>query len=242
MSLSLGALSVDRFVAIKWPIAYRGHLSLRRCAFISLFIWVFSGLISLVYLEVGYINHLMVFVHLSVVITLVLLTVTYLQVYRAFRQQSTELRRFDNQTNELDKENQRPDNELERRRVRTEKKVTRAFLYILGLFIACYVPAIVMIYILQFCDKCSCELRHTFRDLQFILVSANSAMNPFVCTIRLGLFRRSIAALFTCKLMKGRNFVASDSQKGTDNPTTSSSKDNCVCPLSEGQYEQPRAG
>ena len=224
--LSLGALSVDRFVAIRWPIAYRGRLSLRRCAVMSMFIWVFSGLISLVYLKVGYINHLMVFVHLSAVITLVLMVVTYLQVYRAFRQQSTELRRFDNQTKDLGKEKRQPGNEVEFRRVRTEKKVTRAFLYILGLFIACYVPAIVMIYILQFCDKCSCGLRHTLRDLQFILVSANSAMNPFVCTIRLGLFRRSIASLLTCKVIKGRNFVVSDSQKSAENPTTSSSRDN----------------
>ena len=209
--LSLGALSVDRFVAIKWPIAYRRRLSLRRCALLSVSIWIFSSLVSLVYLQVGYINHLMVFVHLSAVVTLVLLAVTYFQVYRAFRVQSSELRSFGDSVNQVNPGISQT-RELELRRVTTEKKVTRAFLYILGLFIACYVPAIVMIYILQFCDMCSCELRHTLRDLQFILVSANSAMNPFVCTIRLGLFRKSIAELLSCKVLRRRDVVMSESQ------------------------------
>lgn len=221
--LSLGALSVDRFVAIRWPIAYRTRLSLRRCALLSVAIWVFSSLISLLYLEVGYINHLMVFAHLAVVITLVLLVVTYWEVYRSFRRMSNELRQFRDTPGCASNDSSQAGRDLELRRVRTEKKVTRAFLYILGLFIACYVPAIIMIYILQFCGKCSCDLRHTLRDLQFILVSLNSAMNPFVCTIRLGLFRRSIFALISCKL-RGRHYVVSESQKSADNQMTTSGK------------------
>ena len=226
--LSLGALSVDRFVAIRWPIAYRRRLSLPRCALLSLLIWVFSSLVSLVYLKVGYINHLMVFVHLSVVLTLVLLVVTYWEVYRVFRVQSFEMRSFDNPADQANSDNNQAHRDSELRRLRTEKKVTRAFLYILGLFIACYVPAIVMIYVLQFCDKCDCELRHALRDLQFILVSANSAMNPFVCTIRLGVFRRSITALVTCKLLRGRNYVASESHRGVENRTLSFNREICT--------------
>ena len=217
--LSLGALSVDRFVSIRWPIEYRSRISLSRCVVISVFIWVFSGLISLVYLKVGVINHLMVFVHVSAVITLILLAVTYWLVYRELRQQSKELRRFGNGGDQAGRAN----TEQELRRVRTEKKVTRAFLYILGLFIACYVPAIIMIYILQFCDECSCVLRHILRDSQFLLVSANSAMNPFVCTIRLGPFRRSIVELLKCKrIFKRKSSEAITMQRGCENKAASS--------------------
>ena len=223
--LSLGALSVDRFVSIRWPIKYRSRLSLRRCVVISVFIWVFSGLISLVYLKVGYINHLMVFVHLSAVITLILLAATYWQVYLAFRRQSNHLRSFEN---EIGNEANQAERDRELSRVKTEKKVTRAFLYILGLFIACYLPAIVMIYILQFCNECSCVLRHSLRDLQFLLVSANSAMNPFVCTIRLGVFRKSIAKLLKCIIIfKRKNLVVTDSQSGTGNSAISLSIESC---------------
>ena len=186
--LSLGALSLDRYVAIRWPIRYRRRLSMLRCFAISIVIWLFSGSVSLIYLKTGYIDFLMVFAHISVVTTLVLLVVTYRQVYKAFRTQANELRALQRTT-------PNPQNE-DWRKARNEKKVTRAFLYILGLFVCCYVPAIVMIYILQFCTQCSCDARHVLRDAQFLLVSVNSAMNPFVCTIRLGPFRRSIIALF----------------------------------------------
>jgi len=226
--LSLAALSIDRFGAIRWPIEYRSRFSLSRCVAISVFIWIFSGLISLVYLKVGVIKHLMVFVHVSAVITLILLAVTYWLAYREIRQQSKELRAFDQGDDHAgrakgDDQAGREETEEELRRVRTEKKVTRAFLYILGLFIACYVPAIIMIYILQFCDDCSCVLRHILRDSQFLLVSANSAMNPFVCTIRLGNFRRSIVEMLKCKItFKRKSPEAITMQLGSDNKAASS--------------------
>ena len=225
--LSLAALSVDRFVAIKWPFHYRRNLSVRRCLLISLGVWIFSGAVSMIYLQAGYIVHLMVFVHLSVIVTFVLLVVTHREVYKAIRQQSNELRDFQRPANnQPNNEDPRTMNEMEYRRMRTEKKVTRAFLYILGLFVCCYVPAIIMIYILQFCEKCSCNLRHVMRDLQFILVSANSAMNPFVCTIRLGPFRRSIIAIFTRRKLQGDKYAftgeVTRDVKGTDNPSSSS--------------------
>ncbi|XP_065066431.1 adenosine receptor A2a-like [Rhopilema esculentum] len=215
--LSLGALSVDRFVAIRWPIRYRKRLSMLRCAFMSFAIWLFSGAVSMVYLKIGYINHLMVFVHLSVLLTFILLVVTYREVYKAFRRQANELRAFQNPGNIQNTTSQVID-QTEFRRVRTEKKVTRAFLYILGLFICCYLPAIVMIYILQFCETCSCDLRHILRDLQFILVSVNSAMNPFVCTIRLGPFRRSIIAVILCKKFRQNKYaIRNESARGMVN-------------------------
>eukprot|EP00794_Sanderia_malayensis_P008828 gene8828-9773_t len=194
---SLGALSLDRYVAIRWPIRYRMNLSLTRCLIISTFIWLFSIGVSMVYLGTGYIDFLMVFAHVSVVTTLVLLIFTYQQVYKSLRAQTRQLRAVQNTIPNREQgqdSNDEQSNEL--RSVRNEKKITRAFLYIVGLFFCSYVPAIIMIYILQFCNTCNCNVRHVLRDLQFLLVSTNSAMNPFVCTIRLGNFRRSIIALF----------------------------------------------
>ena len=192
--LSLAALCLDRFIAIRWPIQYRRSLRLSRCVIISISIWVFSVSVSMIYLEVGYIDYLMVFVHVSVVITFSILVLTYLQVYKTLRSRSQALTIAQDSNEEQRKEALRKN--------KIEKKVTRAFLYILGLFIASYAPAIIMIYLLQFCTSCSCDVRHVLRDMQFLFVSANSAMNPFVCGIRLQAFRHSILAVILCKKKK----------------------------------------
>lgn len=194
--LSLAALCLDRYVAIRWPIRYRKSLRLSRCLVISALIWIFSASITMLYLKVGYIDYLMVFVHASIIITFAILVLTYRQVYKILRCQSVAMRDAQN-------DNAVQNNEA-LRKIKTEKKVTRAFLYILGLFICSYAPAILMIYILQFCTQCNCTLRHVFRDLQFVFVSANSAMNPFVCGIRLEAFRKSIKSIILCHKKKSK--------------------------------------
>ncbi len=226
--LSLAALCLDRFIAIRWPIRYRRSLRLSRCLAISAVIWIFSGSVSTAYLKVGYIDYLMVFVHVSIIVTLFILILTYRQVYKTLRSQSEELR---------DDSGEQSAEKL--RKLKTEKKVTRAFLLILGLFLCCYAPAIIMIYILQFCKKCDCTLRHVLRDLQFVFVSANSAMNPFVCAIRLGAFRRSIFAVILCKKKKSRyEMNTSDLQMKAQSKIRSSTVTTCEGDVSTTPTDQ----
>ena len=85
-----------------------------------------------------------------------------------------------------------------------ERKVTKAFVLILSLFVCCYAPTVIMVYILQFCPKCGCAFRHTLRDFQFVFVWANSAMNPVICVATLSAFRKSIFALLGCRGWQSR--------------------------------------
>ena len=196
--LSLGALCMDRCLAIRWPIKYRRSLRLSRCGIISVGIWGFSGALSMLYLKVGFIDYLMVFVHAAVSVTFVILVLTYHLVYKSLRNQADEIR-------SIRRTNQDEAKKEDLRKVNSERKVTRAFLMILLLFLCCYIPAIIMIYILQFCDQCNCTLQHVLRDFQFLLIPGNSAVNPFICAIRLKAFRRAIIKILRCQLQREKH-------------------------------------
>ena len=191
-TLSLAALCLDRYIAIARPFRYRESLRMSRCAIISVIIWLCSLSLPMVYFTTGYVVYIMVYIHASVLVTLLILAFTYRQTYKTLRNQGDTfkvLRRTS--SNIVTKEDVR--------KLRTEKKVTRAFLLILVLFIFSYTPAVIMLYILEFCPLCGCTLRHILRDLLFVLISSNSCMNPFVCTIRLRPFRETAWAVIGCK-------------------------------------------
>ena len=205
-TLSLGALSLDRYIAISRPIRYRKSLRISRCAIISAIIWLISLSLPSVYFEAGYVSFMMVYIHASVLVTLSILILTYRQAYKTLRNQATAMKSLRRTTtNEVKQEDVR--------KMRNEQKVTRAFLLILVLFIASYTPAIIMQYILVFCPQCDCNLRHPLRDLLFVLVSSNSCMNPFVCTLRLKAFRRAVLTIARCKGRKRTKLTEESSSK-----------------------------
>ena len=165
----------------------------------------------MLYLKVGYIDYLMVFIHVEVLMTFLILMFSYRQVYKSLRKQANEMRAVQCTISSAATRD-------DLRKVTSEKKVTRAFLIILLLFICSYTPAIIMIFILQFCEQCNCVFRHVLRDLQFLIVTMNSAMNPFVCAIRLRAFKDSILVLLRCnkKESKYRAKYAKEEKESAD--------------------------
>ena len=128
------------------------------------------------------------------------------------------------------------ENVVMKQATKREKKITKTLLIVLLLFLACYVPSCVCIYIVNFCYTCGCEFIHWVRDIQFVLVMANSGMNPFVYAWRLKNFRKAFKSILTCRAFLRRlrsvsvnlqlstvrtvnNTVSSDGSIGRVNPT-----------------------
>lgn len=187
--LSLIALTVDRYIAVKFPMLYRNNINMTRSYLISFMIWVISGLAPLMYIKLGYVTYLMVFANGALLLTLVVLMMLYVAVHRALNSHEKELVQDKNGT----QSKRRVSICLEQR----QKRVTRVFLVVIIVFVMCTAPAVFFIYTIQFCKSCPCLVIHVMRDLQLLFVLSTSAMNPFICTLRLPTFRASLNRLFS---------------------------------------------
>ena len=204
--LNLAALCLDRFLAVAHPLKYRHRITLQKCLLISVVIWLLAFALPMMLFVTGYITYLMIFAHTGAVLTLGILIFTYFKVYKTLKLQTQKLASYQGSNMNHERKNREERKEVSLRR--GERKVTRVFLTILVLFSICYIPVIIMIYILQFCPECNCVFRHVLRDFQFLLAISNSTVNPFVCTIRLKPFRQALTALL--KIGKGHKMQRYD--------------------------------
>jgi len=188
--LSLAALTVDRFLAITSPLSYRTKLNPKRAGFVAAGIWAFSLSFPFIYLLTGYLTYAFVFAHTVIIATFLIMLLTYLKIFRVFKDQ---VKQWDS----LDQSNE--DNHAKRQAARWEQKVTKTFMIMLALFLACYFPSCICIYITNLCSSCSCTFIHWARDVHFLLILANSGVNPFVYALRFENFRKAVAKLVTWK-------------------------------------------
>ena len=187
---SLAALAVDRYLAITAPLEYRTTLSASRAAVASLLIWLLSAALTMVYFVVGYNIYRFVFANTAVLTTFGVVLFTYVRILRNFRLQVKQWDACHEGTEE---------NFAKKRALRWETKVTKTLVIVLVLFMVCYVPSCVCIYIINLCVSCDCVFIHWVRDFQLMFVLANSAINPFLYAIRLGSFRDAFKSLLRCK-------------------------------------------
>lgn len=187
---SLAAMSVDRFFAITNPMEYRAKLNSRRAIVILFSIWIISIGLPFLYFSVGYLKYQFFFAITAVVTTFVVLCLTYVKVFKSFK----------NQVKTWDSLNQGSAsyNHVKKRTIKWEKKVTKTFLIMLTLFISCFLPSLLLILIISFCASCNCDFIHWARDLNYILIMANSSMNPFVFAWRLQSYRDAFLKILTC--------------------------------------------
>ncbi|XP_020615356.1 adenosine receptor A1-like [Orbicella faveolata] len=187
--LSLTALALERYLAIVHPTTYRTQLSPVRAFLVSVLVWILSILLTMIYFFVQYNIYRFIFANTALAVTIVALIFTNAKILKYLRHQMQQWDTFHESTEE----------NLIMRQLMWEKKMTKTLLIVMLLLLAFYLPSCIFIYIINLCKDCNCVFIHWIRDTQFLLVMANSAVNPFVFPWRLENFRSAFRSIVTCR-------------------------------------------
>ena len=98
-----------------------------------------------------------------------------------------------------------------------ERKITRVFLTMLATFLCTYFPALILVYILQFCLSCTCDFRHILRDIVFVLVPSSSGLNPLICILKLPYIKEAVVAIFNVRRRTVYSFSNSNFDERSNN-------------------------
>ena len=160
----------------------------RRAIVTSLSIWVAALGFSFIYFKVGLIFFTFVFANTAVFGTFAVLIFVHISILKRLRDRSKYWRgrRTIGYTESENQDN--PNNVISTKK---ESKAAKALMIVLLTFFASFTPACVMIYLLNFCSKCSCLMVHWLRDLQSLIVLCNSGINPYLYAWRLPQFKRA---------------------------------------------------
>ncbi|XP_031553835.1 histamine H2 receptor-like, partial [Actinia tenebrosa] len=143
--LSLGALTIDRYVAVIYPLKYKSYLSTKKCIYLSLVIWLVSIGLSMVYFKFGYIFYSLIFASTAVLLTFLVLLFVYVSIFNRLRKQVRSLSRQRASSTQANRVNKKKISSL-----KWEAKVTKALVLVLLAYILCFAPACIIIYVLNF--------------------------------------------------------------------------------------------
>ena len=203
--LSLASLATERYFAIQNPHNYRTKLTGKRILATVISIWFVSLSLPFIYFEVGFITCSFILANTTVFLAVGTMSFTYgMMIWKV----KTDPRFHGVPRSEGESNNARSligngrqggvsnrDDKHHSRIVRVETRVTKMFLVVMAAVLGCYGPSTVFIYTMSFCESCSCESLHWFRDLECLFVLLNSSVNFFCYGLRSPRFRQAFVTI-----------------------------------------------
>ena len=235
--LSLSSLAVERYLAVRKPNTYRSNVTKKRILLTVAGVWLISLSLPNIYFEVGYTTYAFIFANTAVGVAVAITCFTYTLMLRKVRERSQNALNHHNNketpyviTSSTSTSSQPPQSmstfstrpptdSIVASSREMEVKVTKMFVVVLIAMLCCYFPSTLFIYIMNFCESCSCTVLHWFRDLQFVFVLMNSSVNFWCYALRSPRFRSAFSKILK---MKKRNNAAEESSFSQSNiPTVS---------------------
>lgn len=179
-SYSIIALSITCYVAISRPVEYKSIITRRRLKIYIALLWLISiAMCGIPVTNIPERTYTLIYLHTHASLPAILLTVTYVKIFRALVRRTRELQhgRYDSIASYA----------LER-----ERRMVITIIIVLALFYITYMPQYVTLHLLYFCKPCQQSL--TFHKIDVALsrfLYINSAINPFIYAWRIPKYRRA---------------------------------------------------
>ena len=209
--LVLAASAIDRYFAVVSPVKYKTTVTSKRVILATVSIWIGALGFSFIYFKLGFIVYSFVFANTAVFATFLVLIFVHVGILKRLRERSKYWR---DQRAMNYAEPQRQENRNDIINTKKDGKAAKVLMIILLAFFSSFTPACVMIYLLNFCSKCSCLVVHWLRDLGILIVLCNSGINPYLYAWRLPQFRK---AFYRFLHLKSRGQVNNVTMTSTHN-------------------------
>ncbi|XP_028410719.1 histamine H2 receptor-like [Dendronephthya gigantea] len=191
---SLTSLAVERYLAVRKPNTYRNKVTNQRILVTIVTIWLISLSLPNIYFSVGFTEYAFIFANTSLFVAVIMICLTYALMKRKLRCRDSTKENYEMSPNEG--QSSVSVNCMVTKKQLLEAKITEMFLIVLIALLCCYGPSTVMIYLVNFCEDCSCTTLHWFRDIHILFALMNSSVNFFCYALRSSRFRSAFVKLF----------------------------------------------
>jgi len=212
----LTILSIERYVALVYPIKHHKGLKKRTENILVVSVWPLGMLLVLPYFYFSYIRQLLVYSSVVVgitIISLVVTTITYRQklgtTVVAIKIKKNKVHNLHYESpkhsaNTVNKDQQSSIEEVAKPNTANDKettssvqhKVTRTFIIMLCVFLISYVPTTLTIMYMNACMECNCAAVHVMRDYSFMFILSSSVLRPLNFILTLKHLRTSVVRIF----------------------------------------------